>query len=74
MLKTRISRNNILDQEKSMCQGPKTGTSLTISEEQKEGMHTASMRREKDSCKTRAVRMAGAKPSRGRGCQGEGDS
>lgn len=47
---------------------------LTLSEEQKEGMHTASTMREKDSCKTRAVRMAGAKPSRGRGCQGEGDS
>lgn len=47
-----------------MCQGPKTGTSLTISEEQKERMHTGSMMREKDSCKkARAVRTAGANPS-----------
>ena len=55
--------NNILHQEKSMCEGPKTGTSLTISEEQKEGMHTGSMMREKNSWKKRAVRIAGAIPS-----------
>ena len=63
MLKTWISRNSILHQEKSMCQGPKTGTSLTISEERKESVHTGGMTREKDSCKARAVRAAGAKPS-----------
>lgn len=46
-----------------MCEGPKTGTSLTISEEQKEGMHSGSMMREKNSWKKRAVRIAGAIPS-----------